>query len=267
MAQQNKIVGYTTIFGFVLPDWVDEGLVRQVVAIMLTILVMLAVFFFVINPKFSTIASLKASLKTKEANLASLKSSLQEYEKLNDQVPEGTQNMVLAAIPLNYSPDEAIFLLRKLSSETGVSIVSYKLPGGDIYSTASDTNTKKTNGNRMVDFSVHPLRITVSAPVPALLSFIDKIESSLPYGVVSDVNMQEVTKMSSTSKSIQMELEVKYYQAGLNKVDITKIKPLTAEDLSLAQNISRFSLFTIAAESVSEFATGSGTVNTNIFGM
>lgn len=266
MAQQNKIVGYTNIFGFVLPDWVDEGLIRQIVMMLLIILAMLSVYLFVINPKLSTIKGLRSTLKAREDSLTVLNNSKREYEKMSEQIPEATQNKILSAIPLTYSPDEAIFLLRKLCTESGVSIVSYKLPSGDVF-TANEVKTDKGSSGRMVDYFTHQIRITVSSSVPSILSFIDKVEKSLPYGVVSDVNMQEVTKISETSKNVQMELEISYYQASLNKIDITKVKPFTESDLTLVNEITGFSVFSAPVSSADETAGNGGGINDNIFGI
>jgi len=54
--------------------------------------------------------------------------------------------------------------------------------------------------------------------------------------------MQEVSKLAktTTTKSVQMELEVTYYQAVLKRVDIAKINPITVEDLALVKKMSGF---------------------------
>ncbi len=244
---ENKIVGYKNIFGFVLPDWVDEETIRLFVTFLLSSVAMLFVLVFVIWPKFSTIATLKATLDKENASLAALKSSKTGFDQLNNQIPSSSQDLVLSAIPQVYSPENAVFLLRKISSDVpGLSIVSYSLPAGVLFDTTSTNSTKpNTSGGAVKDpvgFISYPIKLTVNAPVSSLLDFINKIETSLPIGVVSDLGMQEVSKLSksTTTKSIQMDLEVTYYQATLNQVDLSTVKPISSDDLALVKNISTF---------------------------
>lgn len=240
---ENKIIGYKNIFGFILPDWVDERTVQLLVSLLLSSAAMLFVLIFVIWPKFSVISEMKASLKSNEESLISLKNSKTGFDKLGEQISESTQNLVLSAIPMTYSPETAVFLLRKISSETvGLAIVSYKLPTGVLYEeTETNTNSGKKD-EEMVNFVSYPIRLTVAAPIGSLLEFINKIETSLPLGVVSDLGMQEVSKLAKTvsTNTVQMELEITYFQAHLRQVNISNIKPISTEDLALVTKISEF---------------------------
>jgi len=243
----NKIIGYKKIFGFVLPDWVDEGLIRMLVTFLLSAMVMLFVLIFVIWPKFASIGDLKSSLTSKQDNLESLKSSKEGFDKLNEEIPETTQNLILQAIPRSYSPENAVFILRNLSNETGVNIISYSLPSGILYNSEKPSLGNNGKGENMVNFISYPIKLSVVAPVDSLLSFIKKIETSLPFGVVSDLGMQEVSKLAksvSIDKSIKMELEVKYFQAVLKQVDLSKIMQFTDQDMKLVDEISGYSQFT-----------------------
>jgi hypothetical protein len=260
---ETKIIGYKNIFGFVLPDWVDEKIIRLLVTFLLSSVVMFFVLIFVVWPKFAIITEMNSSLKTGETALSSLKSSKAGFDQINEQIPEVTQNLVLSAIPTTYSPENAVFLLRKLGSEVpGLAIVAYKLPSGVLYEVPETATIKpKTEDKEMVSFVSYPIRLTVTAPVESLLSFINKIEASLPFGVVSDMGMQEVSKLakSTASKSVQMELQVSYYQALLKQVDISKIQPISADDIALVKKISGFSKATYGTVDVgvSPVATGS----------
>ena len=243
---ENKIIGYKNIFGFVLPDWVDESLIKMIVTFLLSAAVMLFVLIFVIWPKFEAINVLKSTLATKETQLESLKSSKAGFDKLNEQIPESTQNLILQAIPQTYAPENAVFMLRKLSNETGVSILSYSLPSGVLFDTAKPDLSKNVGKESMVNFISYPIKLSVSAPVANLLSMIKKIETSLPFGVVSDLGMQEVSKLAKSvadDKSVKMDLEVKYYQTVLKQVDITKISPFTDQDMAMVKEVTGYSVF------------------------
>lgn len=243
---ENKIIGYKNIFGFVLPDWVDEGLIRMIITFLLSSVVMLFVLVFVIWPKFDSINNLKATLAEKEEQLVSLKSSKGGFDKLNEQILENTQSLILQAIPQTYSPENAVFMLRKLSTEAGVSILSYTLPSGTLFDTTKIDLNKNLGTENKVNFVSYPVKLSVSAPVSSLLMMIKKIETSLPYGVVSDLGMQEVSKLAKSvadDKSVKMDLEIKYYQTVLKQVDIAKLAPFTDQDMSLVKNISSYNVF------------------------
>lgn len=244
---ESKIIGYKNIFGFVLPDWVDESMIRTIVTFLMSMAVMLFVLIFVIWPKFDEINTLKASLKSKEATLASLTTSKDSFDKLNEQIQESSQNLILSAIPQIYSPENAIFVLRNISTETGVSIQSYSLPAGVLFNVDKKIVDQSGNGGEnVVQFVDYPIRLSVSAPVESLLAFIKKVETSLPFGVVSDLGMQEVGKLAksvSVDKSVKMDLEVKYFQTVLKQMDISKIKPFSNEDMTLVKNIESYSKF------------------------
>ena len=263
---QTKIVGYKNMFGFVLSDWVDESIIRTIVMFLLSAVVMLFVLILVIWPKLGDVDSLKTTLKKDQDGLVALKNSQTGLNNLSQQIPDATQNVILSAIPQTYSPENAIFLLRKIGDATGVSIVSYKLPSGTLFEDATSAKTVPgSTSDSLVNFISFPITLTVSAPVDSLLSFINKVESALPFGIVSDLNMQEVTKLTkTTSSAVSMDLQISYYQAILKKVDISKINTISNEDLTLVKTLSGFSTFAapLVTNTQPAIATGSG----NLFG-
>jgi hypothetical protein len=242
---ENKIIGYKNIFGFVLPDWVDEGMIRMMVTFLLSAAAMMFVLIFLIWPKFADVNQLKSNVSTKTSQLESLKSSKAGFDTLNDQIPEAVQNSILQAIPQTYSPENAVFLLRSIAEKTsGVIILSYSLPSGVLFDTNKSNLGVGGNNNSMANFVSYPIKLSVSAPVDKLLEFINRVETSLPVGIVSDLGMQEVSKLSKSvdsEKSIKMDLEIMYYQAVLKQMDISKVSPFTDADMILVNKISGFS--------------------------
>jgi len=262
---ETKIVGYKKIFGLVLPDWVNEEVIRRGVAGLLISVVMLLVLIFVIWPNFDTITSKNSELSKAKKDLEVLLGSSQGLERIKTELSDANQKRILVAMPTQYSPETAIFLLRKISADTGVSIVSYSLPAGVLLNSAPTLGSVASS--QMVEFVAYPVRITVAAPVEALLAFISKVESSLPFGVISDLNLQEVTKLSrsSTNNAVQMAIEIRYFQSILKSVNLNKIQTLTPENLKLAKELVDYNLLTVPEESVPEVsiglpASGSGSV-------
>lgn len=235
-----KIVGYKKIFGLILPDWVSEKILKSFIFGLFTSGVMLLVFIFVVRPKFELVKEMRLGLEKDRLALEALKKSRDGINKLKTDLNEGDQAKVLASVPLYYSPDQAIFVLRYIAQQTGASIVSYSLPAGVLL----DNNEKEVLGNKgeMVSFAFYPVKLVVAAPVDVLLRFIAKVENSLPYGAVSDLNLQEVTKLTkdSVNKNVQITLEIKYYQAKINKININKIASISDDNIEFASKLSGF---------------------------
>lgn len=265
---ETKIVGYKKIFGLILPDWISEKMLRVFVAGVMSLLVMLLVAVFYVKPMYDDITRLEATLKNEASALESLKRSKSGIDRLEEELTQEEQIKILASIPNSYSPDRAIFILREIANLTGVSIVSYSLPSGVLLDTNQvESTTKKTND--MVNFSSYPIKIVVSAPVDVLLKFINKVETSLPYGVVSDLNLQEVTKLAKQvqSKNVQIAMELRYYQANLGKINLNKIQSLTEKNLSTADLLQGYDLITVDSRQIEATAGSSiSTSSADMFG-
>ncbi len=253
----SRIVGYKKIFGLVLPDWVNEAIIRNFVLAALSIAVMFLLLIFLVWPNFGVVKTRDEELGKSRQALELLKNSKAGLDSLRSDLTEEEQKRILVAMPQSYSPDIAIFMLRKISADTGVSIVSYSLPSGTLLDTSSVT--AKGNGE-MVSFAAFPIKLTVAAPVEALLQFVASVESSLPYGVVSDLNLQEVTKLSRTAseKTVQLTLEIRFFQAVISNVNINKIQPLDQGDLALAKLLTNYDLLEIPGGSDAGITVASG---------
>lgn len=263
---ESKIVGYKKIFGFVLPDWISEKMIKTVVAGMLLTVVMLLVLTFVVWPNFETVKIRSTVLDTSKTELQTLRSSSQGLSQLNMDLSKSDQDRILSAMPTLYSPESAIYLLRRVSADTGVTIISYSLPGGVLLNTGSVVGT--TTGGDMVEFATFPVRIVVSAPVDALLQFISKIEASLPFGVVSDLNLQEVVKLSKSvaDKDVQLAMEISFFQSTVKTININKLQTLSTQNLTLAKELAVYNYLVVPETAVAETATASGARAVSIFG-
>lgn len=241
----NKIVGYKKIFGIILPDWVTEKMIKFFAFGVLVVVVMALVLVLVVNPKKDQIKTLTLKAESDQDVLDALRVSKNGLDKLENDLSESEMNAVISSMPMEYSPERAIFVLRRIAADTGVSIISYSLPSGVLVDNAG--TDLKSGGKGMVDFSSYVIKITVASPVEMLLDFIAKLESSLPYGLVSDLNLQEVTKLvkSNQGKNVQIALEIKYFQPKINAVNINKIDVLNTNDLENARKLSGFNLFVV----------------------
>jgi len=265
---ESKIIGYKRMFGFVLPDWIDERLIRLSGSALLSVAVMFFVLIFFVWPNNDLIRSKSTSLKEMKESLSALKSSKSGIDTLSSALSPKELDTLLNAIPQDYSPEAAIYMLRRISSDTGVSITAYSLPSGTLMDavTVDTTGTTKKVAGDMVEFSTFPIKLTVTASVDSLLNFVSKIESSIPFGVVSDLNLQEVTKLSTTqiNKPVQLALEINFYRSRLRSVNLNKVQPFTSEEIALAKELSKYEVLQTQElpNGLDTGITGSG----NIFG-
>jgi len=241
----NEPIGYKRIFGIILPSWVTEKMVRLFVAEMLCVVAMLFVLILLIRPKYEQISKLEDKLKNDKLALQNLRQSNDGISNMNSVLSKEEIESVMLAMPLEYSPERAIFVLRQIAADTGASIVSYILPPGTLVE-SSDSKLNKESG-KAVDFMSYVIKIVISAPVEQLQKFISKVESSVPFGLVSDMNLQEVTKLSKSSngKSVQISLELKYFQPKVNNINISKIETLTDKNLESARKLVGYNLFVV----------------------
>lgn len=255
----SRIVGYKKIFGLVLPDWVNESVIRNFVLAALSVAVMFLLLIFIVWPNFEVVRAKEAEIENNRQSLETLRNSKEGLDSLRSDLSNDEQKRILAAMPQEYSPDVAIFMLRKISADTGVSIVSYSLPSGTLLDTSAAPGNINPSGE-MVAFSAFPINITVAAPVESLLEFVAKVESSLPYGVVSDLNLQEVTKLSRIAgdKTVQLTLEIRFFQAVITNVNISKLLPLEEGDIETAKKLSEFELLDIPEHSSGGVTVASG---------
>jgi len=246
---ESKIIGYKKVFGFVMPDWVNERMVKNFAIGLFSLAAMFMVFLLVIRPNSETLKTKEKELKTEKEALSFLLKSKDSLDRLSSDLPERDLSRILLAMPQEYSPETAIFSLRRISGDTGVSIVSYNLPSGVLLDTTTTTGgTKKESKNEdMVEFSAFPIQITVAGPVENLLKFISRMETSLPFSVVSDLNVQEVAKMSRLSgdKTVQMELETRFFEARIVKVNLNKLQGFSDDELGLAGRLRDYTLITL----------------------
>ncbi len=245
MPEQNKIVGYKKIFGLVMPDWVDEGAIRNLISFMLVTIVMLGVLILVVNPNKGTLNGLKSLIKSSGERLDLLRESSSGLEQLGNEVTSTQQDAIFKAMPLEYSPDEAISSLRRTAFDSGVSIISYELPSGVLFQDDKKEFSGGSGGtsrNDAVSFDSFTLKVNLSGEVKSIMNFVRKVELSLPWGVVSDLGIQEVARLSSSKsqKRVELGLKVTYFKPILKSFDLTNLRRFTADDLSLIKELAQY---------------------------
>lgn len=266
---ENKIVGYKKYFGFVLPDFIDEKQINTTVGYVLVALVMTFVLLLVVNPNTDRVQVGKKQVAEEQAKLAKLKQSRDSLNKMSESIGSNTET-IFKAMPLTYSPEEAIFQLRRVAVLAGVSLLEYSLPAGVILDQEKAV-IATANQSAAIRFQSFPVKLTVSGSISRILDFINRVEKSLPIGFVADLNIKEITEISrkNAGQEVNLKLEVAYYQpVFLKAFNLSNLETLTQEDIELARELKTYSGVVDNFMDLTFEATVSGqSVNTNLFGL
>ncbi|HEX9008288.1 MAG TPA: hypothetical protein VF837_03460 [Patescibacteria group bacterium] len=274
MAAEERIIGYKKVFGFVLPDWVDERQINLAIGYVLVALVMVFVLLLFVNPNKSVITKNNQLYKTESAALTTLKASKVGLDNLSTQINSDEQDAIFRAMPTNYSPEEAIFTLRNIAGATGVTIIDYTLPGGVILDQSKKefTGSTGTSTQASVVFQSFLVNITVSGDINAISNFADRVEKSLPIGFVSDLGIQEAAKISTIGgkSQVNLKLQITYYQPNVFSFNLNNLQQFSPDDLALVKELSGYARLNTSPSTSfgGQGATPSaGGVGTNLFGL
>jgi len=241
----SKIVGYKKVFGFVLPDWVDEKSANRTLGYVLVSVVMMFVILLVINPNKDNVLKLEAQYKTESERLETMKESKKSLDRLVADIAPNEQEAVFRAMPLDYSPETAVASFRRVANAVGVSVVEYALPGGVVYQSGvrefggSSGKDKET----AIDFKSFLIQVTVEGQISGILNFIDRVQKSLPMAFVSDLAIQEVVRVAEMGKSqsnVNLRLSVQYYQPVPKSINVAGLQNFTPGELALMKEISGY---------------------------
>lgn len=270
---ENKIIGYKKMFGLVLPDWVNEKQINMAIGYVLVSVVMLFVMILVIQPNNDRIKTNRKAYDAELAKLTNLQTSKKSLDNLSSNINEIEQGAIFRAMPVNYSPEEAVFELRNIAASAGVTIVEYSLPPGVVFEDVKKEFTGSTavKNEASVKFKSFPITISLSGDINSILNFIDKVEKSLPIGFVSDLGIQEATKMSNSARTeARLKLQVTYYQPIMVSFNLGNLQEFTKDDLGLIKELggyaqTSFQVGSGPSSTVNEPAGDSG--NQNVFGL
>lgn len=266
----SKIVGYKRMFGFILPDWVDERTVNMTVGYLMVGLVMVFALLLFINPQSDEVRKLEVEYERDSTRLEAMTESRDNMNQLIQQVSQDEQVAVFRAMPLDYSPDDAIFSLRRVANETGVSVVDYTFPEGTVFDEDDDvlTGSGGQNQETAITFRNFTVQVTVEGEIRNILNFVDRIQQTLPVAFVSDLGIQEIVRtaeLRTAQTNVNLRLLIQYYQPILRSFNLAELQSFTSSELDLVKELAGFA----ALEPAPVFASPSAQVGgqTNLFGL
>ncbi len=241
---ESKITGYKKVFGFVLPEWVDEKSLNMAIGYVLVSMVMMFVLVLLVNPNKETVNKLQAQYKTDSQRLTALTESKRNMDKLLQDVTKTEQDAIFKAMPINYSPEEAIYSIRLVANESQVSIKEYTLPRGTLFEEGKlqfggSGSKDKTNS---VIFNNFILTVSIDGNIENILKFVRAIQKTLPVAFVSDLGIQEAVKMaeSTKSRSVTLKLSIVYYQPVVKSFNLAGLQTFSSAETTLMKELATY---------------------------
>lgn len=257
----SKISGYKKVFGFVLPDWVDEKVLRMAIGYVLVSVVMMFVLLLVVNPNKDNVDSLEARLKTESGRLETMRESKRSLDRLIQDVSSLEQEAIFRAMPVNYSPEAAVFSFRTVANETGVSVSEYSLPAGIVYEEGvrEFAGSSKSTNETAVDFRSFTIQVTVEGQISNILNFITRVQRSLPVAFVSDLAIQEIVLAAGLGRAqsnVNLKLSVQYYQPVLKSFNLAGLQSFTEAEIALMRELESYARVTVPVSADTTLPSG-----------
>lgn len=234
MSSKKKIVR-KKLFGMVLPEWMDEMVLKNLTYSILGLIFALLVSMLFIWPRFEDLVSQKRKVDNKEKQeevLSLAVKRLDEMSLVNDEV--GVERLKLA-IPFNFRPDYILVSLKDLSRSAGVAIEAYVFESGGVVDEEETVKKEKQEDNGRV--KNHEVSLTVSGLPENLVEFVESLEKSLPFSSITDMSMSQVSRVIISQDVSKLEMKIEFYELVVGQVETESIVGLTGEERSLFEEI------------------------------
>lgn len=235
MSTKKKIVR-KKLFGMVLPEWMDENVLKNLTYSVLGLVFTLLVSMLFIWPKFADLTSRQRKIKNKEKQeevLSMAVKRLNEVGLVNDET--GVERLKLA-IPTSFRPDYILVSLKDLSRKAGVAIEAYVFEsGGVVAEEETEVKTEKKEETKRV--KNHQVSLTVSGLPENLIVFVESLNNSLPYSSIVDMSMSQVSRVIISQDVSKLEMKIDFYEIVSGEVETSSITALTEREIGLFEEI------------------------------
>ncbi len=229
------------VFGMILPEWMDEEVLKKLVYSVLGLVFALLMSLMFIWPRFSEVINKEKKVAIKEETrdeLLGAVSRLDEMDLVNDVA--GVERLELA-IPGSFRPDYILVSLKDLSRKSLVSIESYVFEGGGIVS-GSEEETEESSAQSGVEkksekVKGHKVNLSIAGLSSNLIKFINNLENTLPFSTVADMSISQISRVISSEDMSRLEMKLEFYELPEVAVGIESIAELSNEELDLFEEI------------------------------
>ncbi|MBU1200498.1 hypothetical protein KJ953_03085 [Patescibacteria group bacterium] len=214
------------IFGILLPDWVNEEVLKKLVYSFVGLVVAILVSSLFVWPRFSDLYKNERELVGLEKSLEVLSSSIDQVEGFKINLGEDKMTVLRVAVPTVFDPGLILSSLRQVGASAGVTLEAYEVDGGVIEAKDNLGILKK-----------HKVNLKLVGRSDRLIRFIDLLGNSLPFSVISELSLSEISKLFNQQGVSQLEMEITYFESGLAEVELDKIVGFTDKNKQLLGEI------------------------------
>jgi hypothetical protein len=230
---------YTTkkIFGVLLPEWMDEEVLKKLIYGLLSLMITVLVSSVFVWPKFGDLYKEEKELKRLRTSLEVLSNSVNQIEGFRENLGEEKIATLKIAVPTTFDPGLILSSLRQVGANAGVVLDTYEIDGGVIRTDASEIDIDSD----LVSLKKHKVDLRLVGESDKLIKFIDLMSNSLPFSVISELSLSEVSKLFSVRGVSQLEMEVTYFESRLVKVEMDKVVVFTDKNEQLLDEVVLYS--------------------------
>lgn len=229
--------GTKKVLGVLLPDWVDEDMLKKLVYSFLGLVLAVLVSSVFIWPKFRDLYGEEREMARLEKSLETLSTSFNRVESFEASLGFEETTSLQLATPIGYDPGLILFGLRQVSNNAGVILESYALDDGVILVAPDVMNNKKD----LVFLKPHTVIMKLVGVSDKLIRFIDLLGSSLPFSTISALSLSEVSDLLTEQGLSQLEIEVTYFESSVGEVTLDKVVAFTEKNKQLLDEITFYS--------------------------
>jgi hypothetical protein len=238
MKNTEETHGTKKIFGVLLPDWVDEEILKKLVYSFLGLMVAVLMSSLFIWPRFADLYKSEKELGRLEKSLGVLSSSVDQIERFEDDLGTSTIQMLELAAPRSFKPGLILSSLRQVSSNAGVAMVAYELDKGIV--DIDQENTLDSKGKEMVKLKKHKVDLKLVGRSSNLVRFIDLVGQTLPVSVISELSLSEISKLFNDQGVSQLEMQITYFESRLAGVDVEKLVGFSEANMAMLEEVSLY---------------------------
>ena len=125
-----------------------------------------------------------------------------------------------------------------------------------------------TDKSTAVDFRSFVVQLSVEGGIKNILSFINRVQKSLPIAFVSDLGIQEIVRaeVGKAQSNVDLKLSVEYYQPILKSFNLAGLQSFSERELALLTELEGYATEIPASgiEAATQPITGGG--QRNLFG-
>lgn len=225
------------LFGMVLPEWMDEEVLKKLTYSILGLIFALLVSVLFVWPRFSDVVSREKKVNIKEKtheDLLAAVGRLDRVDLVNDT--EGVERLELA-IPGSFRPDYILVSLKDLSRKSLVSMESYVFEGGGVVSEDEEEKKGVKDEKKVTKVKGHEVSLSVSGLSSNLIKFLNSLDESLPFSTVADMSISQVSRVISSEDESRLEMKLEFYELPRIEVGTESITELSSEELTLFEDI------------------------------